>query len=189
MLLLRAGAVVLSGLLAWYGAQAPSWTELLWLCHVSTALLIAGIALERAPLASLAAVAYLGMGIPGWLIDLALVRSTSPQSALLHTLTPLFAVLAVRKLGYRADSWKRAWLLCAALMAVCRLFTPRELNLNAAYHAYPPLEGLLTEWWSTWPVYFAFAAAFLYCGHLLVQRLTRRLPAQGQREGQRGSPA
>ena len=70
-----------------------------------------------------------------------------------------------------------------------RLFTPRELNLNAAYHAYPPLEGLLTEWWSTWPVYFAFAAAFLYCGHLLVQRLTRRLPAQGQREGQRGSPA
>ena len=184
MLLLRAGAVTLTGLLVWYGAQAPAWTELLWLCYVSTALLIAAIPLESAALASLAAVASVGMGLPGWLIDVATLQTTSVPSLLLHLLTPVCAVFAVRAFGYRREAWKRAWLLCVALMVLCRLATPRSLNTNAAWHGYPPLDRVLTEWWSTWPVYFTFAAVFFYCGHLLVERLARF-----SSQSKRGSPA
>lgn len=185
MLLLRAGAIVLTGLLGWYGVLAPAWTQLLWLCYVSTALLIVALAVKSPALASLSAVAWLGMGIPAWLVDLALERGTTLQSLLLHLLAPVLAVLAVRELGYRPDSWKRAWLLYVTLVVACRLVSPPTLNINVAYHGYPPLDRLLTDWWSTWPVYFTLAAAFLYGGHLLVQRLARRLPAQDQS----GSPA
>jgi len=145
---------LLLGALAWHGydlARTTSLYELLWSCHIATALMALGIFLRVRMAVATPWLFHLSIGLPAWLVAMVLTRGTFgaanidgpllATSTLVHVLPIVMGAMWLRRGGF-ALSWRvaaLAWLLQAALIPLTRPFTPPELNINLAHGVYPSL--------------------------------------------------
>jgi hypothetical protein len=126
-------------LLVWDKLRAGEPYDLLWICYPAAALLCLGLLIERPLLAAAGGLFYLAVGLPYWLVGLILVRETSLGSVAVHLTAPVAGLLHVRRAGLPRSA---KWLVIPfyfALAAVCRLFTPRGLNVNLVFGPYVPM--------------------------------------------------
>lgn len=158
----RGLALLLTALLGWHTAE-KLWSgllpEMLWACHLATALVVLGLlsARPRAPgaarpdagrsVAVAAGLFHCGCGLPGWILE-TLLYGTTWSSAGLHLITPLVGLTVARTYGI--PRWFPLFSIGLWLVAqgLGRLVDP-ALNLNIAWRPYP---GVLPEdspmWWS-----------------------------------------
>jgi hypothetical protein len=146
----RAGGALLLALLLLLTvqkAQAGMAPEMLWVCHVTSAMLAIGLIFDTKILVSTGFLYHVSVAIPTYVLHLATGGDSSLVSFMLHTLTPVFGWLACRKQQLPAAAPWLALAIYLGLMVVCRFVTPESMNVNLAFHPWGPLATL-----GVWPV-------------------------------------
>ncbi|MES2299584.1 MAG: hypothetical protein V4582_21280 [Pseudomonadota bacterium] len=160
------GAILLALLAALSVAKARSGVlpEMLWICHVSAAILAIGLLLDLPALSAVGFLYHIAVAIPTYSLHLLNGGDTTWASFLLHLLAPTFGWLAWRHAQLpRATPWL-AQLAFIAAVVVAHYATPPAMNVNLAFHPWEPLAflgiwlgfafnvlvmqaQLLTAWW------------------------------------------
>ncbi|MFN7976214.1 MAG: hypothetical protein U0166_28425 [Acidobacteriota bacterium] len=154
---------------AWHIAHhQPS--DLLWMCHVASLVIAAGLAIPSAT-ANAIGILWLCLGIPLWILDLATGGAPVPTSFLTHFGGAAVGIAGVRHLGLPRASWWKAVLALCALCLLTRVTTSRDANVNLTF-------AVWQGWEATFPsyrVYFALmlvlSAATFLAGELGIRRL------------------
>jgi hypothetical protein len=137
----RDGAALLAllAMLAVQKTQAGLAPELLWICHVTSAMLAMGL-LAQAPLLIVTGfLCQVAVAVPAYALHVLSGGETTVVSFILHVLSPVFGWLAWR--GKRIPA-VTPWLGAAVyigLLLICRQFTPEALNVNVAFRPWGPL--------------------------------------------------
>ncbi|MDP2316859.1 MAG: hypothetical protein Q8P41_28465 [Pseudomonadota bacterium] len=145
----RALGVLLATLLAWHTlekVQTGLLPEMFWACHLATAIAAVGCLVDRPALSTFGGLFHLVVGLPAWLLELA-VHGTTPSSAALHLVTPAVGVWAARREGvpsWIAPAGAALWL---GAQLVGRTLDP-ALNVNLAWHPYDVLPAGFPAWGS-----------------------------------------
>lgn len=121
--------------------QNQPW-DLLWMCNLGGLLLAAGWA-ARSPRTVAVAASWMALGVPLWALDLAAGAETRPSSVLSHLGGLALSGYAVYRLGWPRLTALPASLSLAALMVLCRLFTPEAGNVNLVFEVWPVFDGLI----------------------------------------------
>ncbi len=149
---LPAGVVLLTllGLLAFFKARMGLLPEMLWVCHVSTALVAIGLCCRWAALSATGFLFHLAIGVPAFVADVLHTDDTMWPSLALHVLTPALGWWAWR--GQRLPRWTpwRVAGLYAVMVALSRAVTPEALNVNLSFQPWSPF-GFMGLW--TWQVF------------------------------------
>lgn len=133
----RAAGLLLVALLAAHTAlkvRLGILPEMLWLCHLATALSAVGLLVGRPQLAVVGGLTHVAVGLTGWILEI-LLHGTTVTSTLLHIATPAIGLWMARRRGIPR------WLPLGGLalwgfgLVMGRLFDP-ALNLNLAWRAY-----------------------------------------------------
>ncbi len=157
----------------WAGSlgEGAGW-NILWLCHVGTLALALAAFTRQRMLVGVAAL-WIAAGLPVWLADTLLVRSTTVASTLSHVGSFVIALHLVRCVGMSRVSWIVATLGYIALQLVCRVVTPPALNVNLAHAPYTGWE----QTFASYAAYNGFTTASLALGFFVIQVLLRRSSA------------
>lgn len=155
-------------------AQAGMAAEMLWVCHVTSAMLAIGLIFDTPLLIATGFLYHIAVAIPTYLLHLATGGDSSVVSFMLHALTPAFGWIACRKQVLPPAA---PWLALATylgLMLVCRFVTPESMNVNLAFKPWGLFAAL-----GVWPVrvlnlFLMFAP--LYAVWLLWNRRLSRTP-------------
>jgi hypothetical protein len=164
------------GLHAATKVPAGQLTEMLWMCHVSAALIGAGLLLARPALAAVGFLSHLAVGTPAYLLDVAVQRATTATSLAAHVVPLGCGWLVVRRWGLprRAALW--AFALFVALLPISYFLADPRLDVNLSRAAWPPLRGVLPRPWMAWLANAAAAAAALGVGDRLLRAHTPTWP-------------
>lgn len=106
--------------------------DLLWVCNLATALLAIGCLARNATLAAIPLL-WLSAGTPFWLLDAFAGSEVMATSILTHVGGLMISVLAIWKLGMPRGAWYRASAASALVVALSRVATPAEYNVNLAF--------------------------------------------------------
>lgn len=113
--------------------------ELLWVCHVATALMAVGLLARIRLLLAVGFLFHLAVGWWAWLLDVFATGTTTVTSTAVHVLPLVIGWLA---LG-RKPLPNRAIYAAAALYIItsvaCLALTPPALNVNVVFAPWPPL--------------------------------------------------
>lgn len=127
------------------------FAEMLWACHVASLAIGLGILLHRTWLVAVGTLFHVAVGAPAYVLDLIVLRTTTPTSVLIHVLPPLAGLVLLR----RGSPWPR-WTPVAAgslylvLIPISRWLTEPALNVNLAFRPWAPLASLTASPWLTW---------------------------------------
>jgi hypothetical protein len=144
--------------------------EMLWACHVATAILGMGVLLQKKELVLFGFSFHLGAGMWGYLFDLVAMHTTTWTSVLVHMLPLAVGFAEVRRSGLpRWAPWVSFGYLIS-MMVVAYYFTPSVLNINLAHRAWAPVERFSSALWATWVVNIGFALFLILSSDWLVRR-------------------
>lgn len=154
-------ALGLLALLLAYGLEkrrSGLWSELLFGCHVATAVLVIGLLAQAPSLVGAALVFHLGVGIPSWLVYAAARRTTRPLEVLAHVLPSVAALPAMMRSGVPSGAALVAWASFLVLQVISYWATPPALNVNLAHGPSPELARFVRR---PWPARALLAATAL----------------------------
>jgi hypothetical protein len=153
-----------------YGKGIALLPEMLWACHVASAAMALGVLLRRARWVEVSFLFHCAMGMPAYVIDVAVHRDTTLSSVAVHILPLLLGFNAARTAGYRAGALAPSAMLYPLLVLVCRILTPRALNVNLAFA--PWSQSLFPRIWM-W-VNLGASVTLLWLTDRALQRLFRK---------------
>ena len=150
--------------------------EMLWACHVASLVTIVGIAMRWPWVVATAFLFQVGVGLPGYVLDVAMSHTTTITSALCHTVPPLVGGWSVRQHGFGLQAIPLALGFWVVNQLLARLLTPAAYNVNLAYQPYSGLWGRVSEPWVSHLINFTGAALTLTIAALLVRRVLSPAP-------------
>lgn len=112
------------------------WYDLFWACHLAAVFIGSGLILRSAVANGIGVLLGL-MGLPLWIADLAAGSTFYPTSLLTHVVALGIGLYGVNRLGMARGTWWKSTIALVGLIAVARLVTPPESNVNLAYAAPP----------------------------------------------------
>jgi hypothetical protein len=115
----------------------------------------------------------LGFGVPMWLVGLATGGEFYPTSILTHCGGLAVGIAGLQQLGGLRGDWWKAYLLIVALVAVARLLTPAEMNVNFAHRTWSFARDWLPNLTAHFLALLAIWAIGLYAAEWLLQRFVR----------------
>lgn len=173
-------AVIGAVLLAHALAKAPGHlAEMMWLCHVGSALTAAGFLLGARRLLAAGVLLHVSWGVPGYLLDAWVAGGSTLTSALAHLLPVGLGLAALARLGWPAGVVWPAWVFYFAWVPLTRLATPARLNVNFAHAPWPPVARYFPDLWVFWA---ANGLAVLAAFHAVDRLMRARLPLGVRRE-------
>ncbi len=136
-------------------------SQILWICHLSNLTLAIGLLFNRPIWVGISA-SWLTLAIPFWIIDVIGFGMEGLTSFATHAGGTVIALLALSKIYPPRRLWIYALAWHLFLQAVCRFFTPPELNINAAHAVYRGWERFFTDYFSYWSLMTVSAGMALY---------------------------
>jgi hypothetical protein len=121
--------------------------EMLWVCHVASAVLAVGLLVPLRRWVEAGLLLHIAVGAPSFLLDVAFGYKAPPTSWLVHVLPWVAGYVGLRQEGLRPRTWVYAWGLFLATFAVS-LLTPPRLNVNLVHAAWGPLKQVLPSPWA-----------------------------------------
>jgi hypothetical protein len=149
--------------------------DMLFGCHVATAILIAGILARNAAAAAVGLTFHLGVGLWTCVIDAWSRGGTSPTSVAVHILPIVIGAWAVA--GTRPPWWTPlgSWGMFVALLPISYLLTPPHLNVNVAHGAHPAVRSIYPDTLlAGWALTAAVTLPPLVLAHLAIRRMLGR---------------
>lgn len=171
------GALLLAALAAHAAAKAEAGlplVEMLWACHLASAILAVGLLLRARRAVTLGFLFHLAIGMPAFLLDILHNRTTTPTSVLVHVLPLAFGWLVVRWSGLPWSMVPAAWALWIAAQVVTYFAGDPALNVNLVHAPWGPLGGVLPGIWAARIVNALVAVAFLSTATFAYRRLGAR---------------
>lgn len=173
-----------------YGIHGSLWVyrglpeNALWTCHLASLLIGTGMILLRPKVAAVGLL-WVILGLPMWLLDLALGGEFLPTSALTHVGAPAFAFFFFRGTPFPRGSWWRAVAALGFLVVLTRLVTPPAENVNLAHAIW---KGWEDRFFHSHPLYLAFllslAAAVFFAGEAALHFWSGKKSAPEPKEAQ-----
>ncbi len=172
----RVLGLMLAGAWGWHASTKHGihFQELLWLCHVASALMALGLLAGVHRLVAAGFLLHVGFGTVGWVLDVLATRETTPSSVLLHLLPLVIGAIELKRKGWPQDVVLPAWLFFTAWVLMSRWMTDPALNVNLSHAAWGPLAELTGGVW----VAGALNALSMLGGFLLANGVLRRLTAR-----------
>ena len=118
----------------------------LWACHLASLAVGTGILARRPGLVAIG-VLWLLVGIPMWFVYLSIGGQFRPASVLTHFGGLAVGCIGLAAFGMRRQMWWKAMAGLLVLLGVSRWVSPRNLNVNLAFHVYQskdPFPGFYT---------------------------------------------
>jgi hypothetical protein len=172
-------ALGLLALLLAYSAEkrrSGLWSEMLFGCHVATAILAMGLLVRAPSLIGAALVFHLGVGLPSWIIYAAARKTTRPLEVLAHVLPSVAAVPAAMRSGVPSGAALAAWAGFLGLQVLSYWITPPALNINLAHHPSPELARFVRRPWPARAIVAAMTLVTLLVAEEGLARLLGRSP-------------
>ena len=159
--------------LALYAAsRGPLVPEMLWSCHVATALVGLGLILNSRRLVAAGFLFHAALGFPGFLLLVVAKQWFSAASAWVHVL-PLGAGAAyLRGRVLPRATVLHSWLILPVMLPLSYWLTPAALNVNLSRGPWEPLAAYFP---SRWVFYIGLGAVNLAALVLLRAVLNRFL--------------
>jgi hypothetical protein len=170
--------------------------DLLWACHLGSALVGVGLLLvsasgrrdvssEGLPAAGVVLTGigtlFLLLGTPLWLMDLAGGGVFYPTSALTHIGGLAIGLYGVRRLGMPRGAWWKAVGALIVLILICRLVAPPHANVNVAFAIYASAANVFTSHLVYLATMLSIAAAYFLAAEYSLRRWLSPAGAQGAR--------
>lgn len=171
---LRPIAAAAIGVLLVLHAMTWSPSQLLWACHVASALLAVGLVADRPRLVAIGFVFHVGLGIPVFLLDVIVMESSTVTSVLLHTLPLAAGAWALWGRPLPGGVLVRAWLLYPIAMVGAYLLGDPAHNVMLVHAPYEPAAAWFPALWMSWLANAAAALTCLALGWLVVRWGWRR---------------
>ena len=129
------GAILLALylVLVFQKTRAGLSAELLWLSHVTCAVLALGLLLDVALMIAAGFLFHLAVALPAYLFYLASGGETSLMSLLLHVLSPLFGWMACRGAPLPTPALLLTYTIYVVVIGATLAFTPAAMNVNSAF--------------------------------------------------------
>jgi hypothetical protein len=168
------GALLLAALAVHTLAKGhgQAW-EMLWACHVASTVLALGVLTGRALPSAAGFLFHVGMGFPGWLLDVIATRTTSVTSVVVHLLPLAVGAVAAMRLGYPRRAYVFAWLLWVVLQPLS-LLAPPALDVNLVQSPWGPLARYVRDQHLYQLANAALALLTLYAVSRAIERVLRR---------------
>lgn len=162
------------GFVAWAMSTYDHPANLLWLCNVANLLLAIGLLIGHLRICWLA-VMWLIVGAPLWVVDVFVKHQFFPHSVATHLIALLIGLWAIRGRAARRGTWLLATAFGLSVQAICRFWTPAELNINVAHATYKGFSG----WFDHYLVYWTLSTLAIAGVLFAIERvLTRFIAAQ-----------
>lgn len=129
--------------------KAGGLGDMLWICHVSSLLLAAGILCNR-PVLIRVATFWMIIGLIIWTLYLLAGGQWILTSLLVHVGGVIVGMLALRKVRTDRVSWLYAIAWFLLVQQVARMFAPPELNVNVAHRVYDGMDKYFSAYWQYW---------------------------------------
>ncbi len=130
--------------------------EMLYACHVATAVLAIGVLARKPALVLFAFSFHLGAGFWGYLFDLCDTRTTTWTSVLVHVAPLVVGYAEVRRSGLPRWAPWASFAFLASSVVLAYYMTPPTLNVNLAHRPFPPVARYMPALWATWVVNLMF---------------------------------
>ena len=172
------GSVVLLALVCHFVVDKwpHAWQEMLFACHVATALVGIGALLGRQTLIGAGYLFHVGFGGLGWMLDMASTGVIGVTSTLVHVMPLVGGFWMCRHYQVSRRSIALAFAMCCVLLPVSYFATPAHLNVNLAHGPWPPLAFVVPWLWFHYAVTLASVFVMLLVArwlHSKALRLTR----------------
>lgn len=156
-------------------------SQILWMCHISNLMIAIGLLFNRPLWVGISAY-WLVLGIPFWVVDVIGFGMEGLTSFATHAGGMAVALLALFRIHPPRRIWHYALAWHLFLQALCRLFTPPELNINVAHAVYRGWEKFFTDYFSYWLLITALAGLALYLLDIAMISLVLRSQKAGDNE-------
>lgn len=121
--------------------------DILWVCNLCNALLAFGLWRRDNAMIWIATL-WLCLGTPLWIWDiLDRDRYFSAHAIVIHVVSALIGILAIRKMTLPAPIWWQALLLGLIIQVITRFAAPPEFNINVSAYVYPALQKYFSQYW------------------------------------------
>lgn len=167
------GAAALVAVLAIYAAQKRRngrWGEMLFGCHVASAILALGVLVGSRFAVASGAVFFAGVGIPAWLVRVVATRTTTALEVATHVLPIVVATPWLAEHGIPRGIGLVTWGGFLVLQLVSRATDP-ALNVNLAHGPSPELARLVRHPWAARALVVVGALLMLTLAELALARL------------------
>lgn len=144
--------------------------DLLWMCHVATLVIAAGLILP-CPTANAVGVLWLTLGVPLWILDMSTGGEILPTSLLTHVGGMTLGIVGMRRLGMPRHAWWKALLALCFLCLVTRLVTARSANVNLTYAVYQGWEAAFPSYRVYFALFVLLSAATFFAAEMGFRRL------------------
>lgn len=134
-----------------YYRQAGGLSHLLWMCNIGNLLLAFGLFLAR-PVLIRVALIWLLPGLPIWLWFVVKPGWWILTSFFAHAGGLTVGLIAIHRVRASRWMWLQALVWYLLVQEICRLFTPRELNVNGGHLIFPEFEIAFSAYWQFWIV-------------------------------------
>ena len=148
--------------------------EMLYACHVATAILAVGVLFQIKELIIFGFSFHLGAGMWGYFFDLVATRTTTWTSVLVHATPLVIGFAEVRRSGLPRWAPRVSCVFLVLTMVVAYFFTPPALNINLAHKAWAPVGAFTNALWATWIINIAFAFFLILTSDWLVRKWLAR---------------
>lgn len=163
-----------------YYLEAGGVSHLLWMCNIGNLVLAFGLFLAR-PLLIRVAVIWLLPGLPIWLWFVVRPGWWILTSFFAHAGGLIVGLIAIHRVRVSRWMWLQALVWYLLVQEICRLFTPRELNVNGAHSIFPEFEIAFSAYWQFWIVGTLVVAAGLW---IIGFALSKLFPPAGGADSQ-----
>jgi hypothetical protein len=168
-----AAAATLGTLLVLHTRTFPI-EQLLWACHVATAVIAVGLVTGRPWVIAIGTVFHAGQGIPAYSLELLAGGAIIWTSVLLHILPVTFGGLALWGTPLPRNIILPAWLLTPITMIAAYFLADPALNVMLVHEPFPMMAPVMPNRAALWLGNIALSLGFISGGWLVLRWLWRR---------------
>lgn len=149
--------------------------EMLYACHVATAVMAIGVLLRKNALVTFGFSFHLGAGLWGYLFDMCASGATTWTSVLVHAVPLCVGYMEVRRTGMPRWAPPGSCAFLAFSVVYAYFLTPSTMNVNLAHRPFGPVAAYAPGLWATWILNLLFGFFLIVTSHFFFQKwLDRR---------------
>lgn len=164
------GWAILATLAVYAASRGPLLPEMLWSCHVATALVGLGLVTGSRRLVAAGFLFHAALGFPGFLLLVVAKQWFSAASAWVHVLPLAAGGAYLRGRELPRSTVLHSWLVLPLMLPISYWLTPAALNVNLAHGPWGPVAAYFPNRW----VFYLLLAMVNLAALLLMRAILNR---------------
>lgn len=138
---------ILATLALYAASRGPLLPEMLWSCHVATALVGLGLVVGSRRMVAAGFLFHAALGFPGFLLLVLATKWFAAASAWVHVLPLLAGGAYLRGRELERATVVHSWLILPVMLPISYWLTPAALNVNLSHGSWGPAAAYFPDRW------------------------------------------